>query len=134
MFVAPTRWLLIRDRTLLVDNSTENRRLYDDVAETFKRMAVYPDSEVILATMLRQDFAEITSVYRVSRYHDVTIENRGNWTFENGVRVQDFLPTSRRRANLQRTPLTACLVVLTNRFFAVPEKNLDREQYEQYER
>nr|XP_012151217.1 PREDICTED: glutamate receptor ionotropic, delta-1-like [Megachile rotundata] len=111
MFVAPTRWLLIRDRTLLVDNSTENRRLYNDVAETFKRLNVYPDSEVILATMLRQDFAEITSVYRVSRYHDVTIENRGNWSLKSGVRVPDFLPTSRRRANLQRTSLTACLVM-----------------------
>ncbi|XP_046143786.1 ionotropic receptor 75a-like [Osmia bicornis bicornis] len=109
-FVAPIRWLLLQDRTILLDNSTENHESLDD-AKIFNRMAIYPDSEVILVRKLRQDFAEISSVYRISRYHEVTTEDRGNWTLEEGVRIRDFQPTSRRRANLRSTPLTACLVM-----------------------
>ena len=125
-FVAPIRWLLLQDRTILLDNSTENHESLDD-AKIFNRMAIYPDSEVILVRKLRQDFAEISSVYRISRYHEVTTEDRGNWTLEEGVRIRDFQPTSRRRANLRSTPLTACLVVLEISFFVSRRRNFCRE-------
>lgn len=105
-FSAPIRWLLLRDGTIAGNSMAR-------VDRTFSDMAVYPDSEVIVATKLRVDdsFAEITSVYRPSPYHEVITEDRGNWTVDGGVRAANLHAASRRRRNLRRTPLKSCLVV-----------------------
>ena len=105
-FSAPMRWLLLRDGTI-AGNSMAH------VDQTFRNMAVYPDSEVIVATKLRveDNLAEITSVYRPSPYHGVITENRGNWTMDGGVRAANLHAASRRRRNLRQTPLKSCLVV-----------------------
>ncbi|XP_048266083.1 uncharacterized protein LOC100646629 isoform X1 [Bombus terrestris] len=104
-FSAPMRWLLLRDGTI-AGNSMAH------VDQTFRNMAVYPDSEVIVATKLRveDNLAEITSVYRPSPYHGVITENRGNWTMDGGVRAANLHAASRRRRNLRQTPLKSCLV------------------------
>ncbi|XP_024223520.1 uncharacterized protein LOC105680798 isoform X3 [Bombus impatiens] len=105
-FSAPIRWLLLRDGTIAGNSMAR-------VDRTFSDMAVYPDSEVIVATKLRVDdsFAEITSVYRPSPYHEVITEDRGNWTVDGGVRAANLHAASRRRRNLRRTPLKSCLVM-----------------------
>lgn len=106
MFVAPIRWLLLQDPRIR-DQSI------DQITETFQSMAVFPDSDVLLARRLRDDFMEIRSVYRPSRYRQVILEDRGNWTAGRGVQAKNLEPASRRRRNLQQTPLRSCLVVGT---------------------
>ncbi|XP_050580162.1 uncharacterized protein LOC126917392 isoform X2 [Bombus affinis] len=105
-FSAPMRWLLLRDGTIAGNSMAR-------VDRTFRNMAVYPDSEVIVATKLRveDNLAEITSVYRPSPYHGVITENRGNWTTDGGVRAANLHAASRRRRNLRQTPLKSCLVM-----------------------
>ncbi|CAL7941618.1 unnamed protein product [Xylocopa violacea] len=105
MFMAPIRWLLLQDRTA-------NRNTTLNIKETFQDMAIYPDSEVILATTLEAcGFTEITSIYRPSPFRNVMVEDRGNWTTEHGVRTPNLHAASRRRRNLQQTPLKSCLVM-----------------------
>lgn len=104
MFSAPMKWLLLRDRPSVDGDSTDER-------ETLKNMAVYPDSEVIVAKKRTNGVVEISSVYRPSRFHEAIEEDRGNWTIECGVRMRNLYPSSRRRRDLRRTPLKSCLVV-----------------------
>ncbi|CAD1476149.1 unnamed protein product [Heterotrigona itama] len=104
MFAAPTRWLLLqRDRTI------GERTLLRD-------MAVYPDSEVTVATRWLEAEGgsiawQITSLYRPSPFRELLTENRGSWTADGGVRAIDLRPTSRRRRDLRQTPLKSCLVM-----------------------
>lgn len=104
MFSAPMKWLLLRDRSSVVGDSRDER-------ETLKDMAVYPDSEVIVARKRMDGVVEISSVYRPSPFHEAIEEDRGNWTIEHGVRMPNLYPSSRRRRDLRRTPLKSCLVV-----------------------
>lgn len=106
MFSAPTRWLLLRDRTI-----GENVGDETFVERTFRDMAVYPDSEVTVATASLEIPWQITSVYRPSPSRELLTENRGTWTADRGVRAIDLRPTSRRRRDLRRTTLKSCLVV-----------------------
>lgn len=104
MLSAPLKWLLLRDRSSVDGDWTDER-------ETLKGMAVYPDSEVIVARKRRNGVVEIRSVYRPSPFHEAIEEDRGNWTIEHGVRMPNLYPSSRRRRDLRRTPLKSCLVV-----------------------
>ncbi|XP_003691599.1 uncharacterized protein LOC100867997 [Apis florea] len=104
MFSAPMKWLLLRDRSSVVGDSRDER-------ETLKDMAVYPDSEVIVARKRMDGVVEISSVYRPSPFHEAIEEDRGNWTIEHGVRMPNLYPSSRRRRDLRRTPLKSCLVM-----------------------
>ncbi|KAK9297429.1 hypothetical protein QLX08_008858 [Tetragonisca angustula] len=110
MFSAPTRWLLLRDRTI-GENVTD-----DTLEQTFQDMAVYPDSEVTVATasleVVDGSIAwQMTSVYRPGPFRELLAENRGTWTADRGVRAIDLRPTSRRRRDLRRTTLKSCLVM-----------------------
>ncbi|KAF3425584.1 hypothetical protein E2986_03534 [Frieseomelitta varia] len=114
MFSAPTRWLLLRDGTI-GENVTDDENV--TVEQTFRDMAVYPDSEVTVATEVRPEVEDgsiawqMTSVYRPSPFRELLTENRGTWTADRGVRAIDLRPTSRRRRDLRRTTLKSCLVV-----------------------
>jgi len=86
---------------------------YDDsVLEIFEDLAIYPDSDVILARRFDGDFLELLSIYRPSPQKGVIWENRGNWTIENGLQMSTFDVASARRRNLQQTALKSCIVVL----------------------
>ncbi|XP_076244128.1 ionotropic receptor 75a-like [Calliopsis andreniformis] len=112
LFIAPIKWLLLRDRRTGQDaNSSSHERSTNEIAEMFKDMTVFPDSEVLLVTRLRDDFMEVTSIYRPSPYHDVIVEDRGDWTMDRGLRQKDFEVASRRRMDLQGTHLRSCLVM-----------------------
>lgn len=103
MFSAPARWLLLRDGRTIGDEALE---------QTFRDVAVYPDSEVTVASSrLEVDAWQLTSVYRPSPFHVLLTEDRGTWTASGGVRAADLRPTSRRRRDLRRTALKSCLVV-----------------------
>ncbi|KAM0733244.1 putative glutamate receptor [Formica fusca] len=108
------RWLLLQDRRTLIDND-DNANItftYDDsILEIFENLAVYPDSDVILAKRFDGDFLQLTSVYRPSPQRGVIWENRGNWTVENGLRMKTFDVASARRRNLQQTALKSALVM-----------------------
>ncbi|XP_043514657.1 glutamate receptor 1-like [Frieseomelitta varia] len=114
MFSAPTRWLLLRDGTI-GENVTDDENV--TVEQTFRDMAVYPDSEVTVATEVRPEVEDgsiawqMTSVYRPSPFRELLTENRGTWTADRGVRAIDLRPTSRRRRDLRRTTLKSCLVM-----------------------
>ncbi|KYQ54484.1 putative glutamate receptor, partial [Trachymyrmex zeteki] len=114
MFVAPTKWLLFQDRKTIIDND-DNVNLtftYDDsVLEIFEDLAIYPDSDVILARRFDGDFLELLSIYRPSPQRGVIWENRGNWTTKNGLQMNTFDVASARRKNLQQTVLKSCLVM-----------------------
>lgn len=114
MFVAPTRWLLLQDRptaTTDSDDADATSTMYD-VAKVFEDLAVYPDSDVVLARRFDRDYLELISVYRPSPQRGVILEDRGNWTLESGLRMRTYDVASARRRNLQRTALKSCLVVL----------------------
>ncbi|KOX79272.1 Glutamate receptor U1 [Melipona quadrifasciata] len=111
MFSAPTRWLLLRDGTIGGNVTDETV-----VERTFRDMAVYPDSEVTVASsgLEVEDGSiawRITSVYRPGPFRELLTENRGTWTAGRGVRAVDLRPTSRRRRDLGRTTLKSCLVM-----------------------
>ncbi|CAL1685009.1 unnamed protein product [Lasius platythorax] len=116
MFVAPTKWLLLQNRRTLINND-DNANLtstYDDsILEIFENLAVYPDSDVVLAKRFDGDFLQLTSIYRPSPQRGVIWEDRGNWTVENGLRMKTFDVASARRRNLQQTALKSA-VVITN--------------------
>jgi len=114
MFVAPTKWLLFQDRKMIIDNDNFTFTYNDSVLEIFEDMAIYPDSDVILAQRFDGDFFELSSIYRPSPQRSVMRENRGNWTIENGLKMSTFDVASARRKNLQQTTLKSCLVVLWN--------------------
>ncbi|XP_011705456.1 PREDICTED: uncharacterized protein LOC105460659, partial [Wasmannia auropunctata] len=109
MFVAPTKWLLVQDRRIPIDN-TNITSTYDNL-EIFEDLAVYPDSDVVLAQRFGDDFLQLTSVYRPSPQRTVIWENRGNWSVKNGLRMNTFDVASARRRNLQQTTLKSCLVM-----------------------
>lgn len=115
MFIAPMKWLLLQDRKTVIDND-DNANLtftYDDsMVEIFEDLAIYPDSDIILARRFDGDFLELLSVYRPSPQRGVIWENRGNWTIENGLQMRTFNVASARRRNLHQTALKSCLVVL----------------------
>ncbi|XP_012224741.2 probable glutamate receptor [Linepithema humile] len=112
MFVAPAKWLLLQDRRTVIDSVNVTSTYNDTILEIFEDLAVYPDSEVLLARRLDGDFLELLSVYRPSPQRGVVWENRGNWTIENGLRLRDFKVASERRRNLQRTVLKVSIVLL----------------------
>lgn len=114
MFGAPTKWLLFQDLNISIDNS-DNKLAFiynDSILEIFKKLAIYPDSDVILAQRFSDNFLQLMSVYRPSSQQGVIWENRGNWTVENGLRMKTFDVASARRRNLQQTALKSALVVL----------------------
>ena len=115
MFVAPMKWLLFQDRKTMADNNDNVNLTFtynNTILESFKDLDIYPDSDVILARRFDGDFLELLSIYRPSPQRGVMWENRGNWTFENGLRMSTFDVASARRRNLQQTALKSCLVVL----------------------
>ncbi|KYN40325.1 Glutamate receptor U1 [Trachymyrmex septentrionalis] len=114
MFVAPTKWLLFQDRKTMTtnDDNVNSTFTYDDsVLEIFEDLAIYPDSDVILARRFHGDFLELLSIYRPSPQKGVIWENRGNWTIENGLQMSTFDVASARRRNLQQTALKSCIAV-----------------------
>ncbi|KYM76177.1 putative glutamate receptor [Atta colombica] len=111
MFVAPTKWLLFQDRKMIIDNDNFTFTYNDSVLKIFEDMAIYPDSDVILAQRFDGDFFELSSIYRPSPQKSVIRENRGNWTIENGLKMSTFDVASARRKNLQQTTLKSCLVM-----------------------
>ncbi|XP_011705907.1 PREDICTED: uncharacterized protein LOC105461119, partial [Wasmannia auropunctata] len=111
MFVAPTKWLLVQDRRITIDNINITST-YDNL-EIFEDLAVYPDSDVVLAQRFGDDVLQLTSVYRPSPQRTVIWENRGNWTIKNGLRMNTFDVASARRRNLQQSALKSC-IVMTN--------------------
>ncbi|XP_050462010.1 uncharacterized protein LOC126856989 [Cataglyphis hispanica] len=114
MFVAPMRWLLLQDRRTLNDNNNNANKTFtydDSILEIFENLAVYPDSDVVLAKRFDGDLFQLTSVYRPSPQRGVIWENRGNWTVENGLRMKTFDVASARRRNLQQTALKSALVM-----------------------
>lgn len=115
MFIAPTKWLLLQNRKTLIDND-DNANLtstYDDsILEIFENLAIYPDSDVVLARRFDGDFLQLRSVYRPSPQRGVMWEDRGNWTIENGLQIKTFDVASARRRNLQQTALKSAIVVL----------------------
>jgi hypothetical protein len=112
MFIAPTRWLLVQDRRTIVDNSDDANSTYvDSILEVFKDIAVYPDSDVMLARRYDNDFLELISIYRPSPQRGVIWEDRGNWTIDNGLLMKTFDVASARRKNLRQTALKSCLIV-----------------------
>jgi len=113
MFVAPTRWLLLQDRRMLIDNDKDVNVSF--AYDTFEDLAIYPDSDVVLARRFDPDFLELMSVYRPSPQRGMILENRGNWTAEDGLRMRTFDVASARRRNLQRTILKSSLVVSRRR-------------------
>lgn len=114
MFIAPMKWLLFQDRTVIDnDNNVNLTFIHDDsLLRIFEDLAIYPDSDVILARKFGSDFLELLSVYRPSSQRGVIWENRGNWTTESGLRMRTLDVASARRRNLQQTALKSCLVVL----------------------
>jgi len=114
MFIAPTRWLLVQDRRIIIDNSGNanlTSTYVDSILEVFKDIAVYPDSDVMLARRYDDDFLELISIYRPSPQRGVIWEDRGNWSIENGLLMKTFDVASARRRNLQQTALKSCLAV-----------------------
>ncbi|XP_020292987.1 protein PTHB1-like [Pseudomyrmex gracilis] len=114
MFVAPTKWLLLQDRRgRKIDNTRNVTLLGDDdsLTEIFQNLAVYPDSDVVLARRFDGDFLELTSVYRPSPQKSVIWENRGNWTITSGLKMRTFDVASARRRNLRQTALKSSIVI-----------------------
>lgn len=114
MFVAPMKWLLFQDRKTMTDDDDNANLTFtrdDSLLEIFETLAIYPDSDVILARRFDGDFLELLSIYRPSPQRGVIWENRGTWTIENGLRVKTLDVASARRRNLQQTALKSCLVV-----------------------
>ncbi|KYN19928.1 Glutamate receptor delta-2 subunit [Trachymyrmex cornetzi] len=114
MFVAPAKWLLFQDRKTMTgnDDNVNSTFTYDDsVLEIFEDLAIYPDSDVILARRFDGDFLELLSVYRPSPQRGVIWENRGNWTIENGLQMSTSDVASARRRNLQQTALKSCIAM-----------------------
>lgn len=113
MFIAPAKWLLLQDRRSALD-ADDNQTIWsrdDSILEIFENLAVYPDSDVLLAQRLDDDFLELTSVYRPSPQRAVIWEDRGNWTIKNGLMMRTLDVASARRRNLHQTELKSCLVV-----------------------
>ncbi|XP_011862464.1 PREDICTED: glutamate receptor ionotropic, kainate 5-like isoform X2 [Vollenhovia emeryi] len=103
--------LLRQDRRTMIDNSNITSTYNNSILDIFEELAVYPDSDVILARRLNGDFFQIKSVYRPSPQRAVIWENRGNWTVKDGLRMSTFDASSARRRNLQQTALKSCLVM-----------------------
>lgn len=119
MYVAPTKWLLVQDRRMIINKSGSanlTSTYNDSILEVFKDIAIYPDSDVILARRYDNDFLELISIYRPSPQREVIWEDRGNWTLANGLRMRTFQVASARRRNLQRTALKSCVLVNIYKF------------------
>ncbi|KAK2576724.1 hypothetical protein KPH14_005379 [Odynerus spinipes] len=109
MFIAPTKWLLLQDARSSNDINYITSSQF--IKKSFENLAVYPDSEVILARRLQDDFLELLSIYRPSPHRGVILEDRGNWSLTRGIVMRDHHAASRRRRDLQLTPLKSCLVM-----------------------
>ncbi|KAG7198810.1 hypothetical protein KM043_001784 [Ampulex compressa] len=108
MFAAPAKWLIFQER----GGPGAAGDSKDGAAATiFESFAAYPDSDVLFLRGLDGAFFEITSIYRASPYRGVVYENRGNWSAAEGLRLSSHDVASRRRRNLQLTPLKSCLVM-----------------------
>lgn len=112
MFIAPTKCLLLQDRRIMISNTNVTSTYDNSILDVFEDLAVYPDSDVILARRFNGNFLHLMSVYRPSPQRAVIWENRGNWTIENGLQMSTFDVSSTRRRNLQQTALKSCIVVL----------------------
>ncbi|XP_072744979.1 glutamate receptor ionotropic, kainate 5-like isoform X2 [Anoplolepis gracilipes] len=116
MFVAPMRWLLLQDRCNMIMDYADDANITftynDSILDIFEDLAVYPDSDVILAKRFDDDFFQLTSVYRPSLQRDIIWEERGNWTVENSLRLRTFDVASARRRNLQQTTLKSAIVII----------------------
>ncbi|THK32888.1 glutamate receptor ionotropic, kainate 4 [Diachasma alloeum] len=115
-FVGPTKWLILQD--LQTDsNATANENFHSgatDQAElrsVFEDFHVFPDSEVIVGQKISDNSIKILSVYRPSPVRSLIIEDRGTWNSIDGIQLRDHDVSSRRRTDLQQTPLKACSVV-----------------------
>nr|AZQ24990.1 ionotropic receptor [Aphidius gifuensis] len=109
MFLAPRKWLILQDLTNSTSKLSQNKLI-----NLFNDFDVYPDSEVYIAQGYQSKInnsIELLSLYRPSPYRNIVIENRGIWDEQNGLRLNNHDPSSRRRRNLQQTPLKSCLVV-----------------------
>lgn len=111
MFIAPTKWLLLQDRRTSIDDANPTSTYGILVSDIFEDLAVYPDSDVILAQRLDDNFIELTSVYRLVSQRGVISENRGNWSLGNGLQMRTYDVTSARRRNLRRTELKSSIAV-----------------------
>lgn len=114
MFVAPMKWLLFQDRKTMINNSDNADLTFihdDSLLEIFEDLAIYPDSDVLLARRFDGNFFELLSIYRPSPQRSVIWENRGNWTIESGLRMRTLDVASTRRRDLQQTALKSCIVV-----------------------
>ncbi|KAI4486594.1 hypothetical protein M0804_005964 [Polistes exclamans] len=107
MFVAPTKWLLLQDSRKISSNSNDLQL----IRTIFQNLTAYPDSDVVLARMIQNDFVQLLSIYRPSPYRNVIFEDRGNWSLTRGILMDNYHVASRRRKNLQLTPLKSCLVM-----------------------
>lgn len=115
MFVAPTKWLIIQnvntDETGYVKMQNKTK-IKSSLHNVFENLDVYPDSEVFLGQRkINNNTFELYSLYRPSPYRNLIIENRGSWNENDGFLLINHYPSSRRRRNLQQTPLKSCLVV-----------------------
>nr|AKO90020.1 ionotropic receptor 75u [Microplitis mediator] len=115
MFSAPTKWLILQD--IRYDNDSNSSKNNDDqenrLKDKLKDFEIFPDSELFISQRFDDDKIKILSIYRPSFYVDLIIEEQATWDINNGINFFDSIPTSRRRRNLQLTPLKTCLV-LTN--------------------
>ncbi|XP_015595979.1 probable glutamate receptor isoform X3 [Cephus cinctus] len=105
LFVGPLKWLILQD---LKDRKKQNDSYLDSV---FGNLAIFPDSELVLAQRLDKNSTRLLSPYRPSPYHKLIIEEIGLWDLQNGVTLLNHDVSSRRRRNLANTPLKSCLVV-----------------------
>ncbi|KAJ8675670.1 hypothetical protein QAD02_011456 [Eretmocerus hayati] len=107
MFSAPLKWLIVQEISEDKCANCSDRSIPD----YFKKMTWYPDSDVILLRRENGNFFKILSIYRPSSFRDMIVENRGTWTPENGFQLNDTDVASRRRQNLQLTPIKSSIVV-----------------------
>ncbi|KAK0165908.1 hypothetical protein PV328_004386 [Microctonus aethiopoides] len=107
LFIGPSKWLILQQLNKEKNLSADNLILQ----EIFKELQVFPDSEIIIGHRIEDKYFKIRSLYRPSPYRDLVFEDRGSWNDVDHLCLNDELPTSRRRQNLQATPLKSCLVM-----------------------
>lgn len=109
MFSAPRKWLILQDLTNSTSKLSQNKLI-----NLFNDFNAYADSEVFIVQGYQNKInnsIELSSLYRPSPYRNIVVEKRGIWNEQNGLRLDNHDPSSRRRRDLQQTPLKSCLVV-----------------------
>uniref|UniRef100_A0A0C9PTU2 Kbp_3 protein n=1 Tax=Fopius arisanus TaxID=64838 RepID=A0A0C9PTU2_9HYME len=117
-FIAPTKWLILQDLRATA-NSMFNGSL--DLAESnedglrriFQDFHIFPDSEIIVGQRLEGNIIKLLSPYRPSLFRRIIIEDRGTWASRSGIQFRNYHVSSRRRTDVQQTPMKAC-AVMTN--------------------